>query len=306
MAGPWFVAGLFETPLLAWLQEIPSLNDCRVYWGKKNLTGQSKGVGDGVFCTRAVIFADEGVDKAVSMGEGLCWRFGLCDHLSSPTEANAESDLAIIAHPSRSQYQYRVEIGVAHAEIMSHMVAQTWLHHGPNGRRGSRSSGERSKSAWLPSYAKYRGAMKMKPMMRAKHRLNFDRAMAYSVAADKRTFPLFLWAREDRWTDTHLRKRYCVCDVHQQTCDSGRENFSCREEIIMIEGKGKNREVERRGRGRRRGLRDWFKRLQQMQSSLMRVGAPASACATAVGVWFAHCAEAPGRCVASLASLELR
>ncbi|KAF3071526.1 hypothetical protein CFAM422_006332 [Trichoderma lentiforme] len=40
-------------------------------------------------------------------------------------------------------------------------------------------------------------------------------------------------------------------DVHQQTMNSGWENFSCREEMIMIEGKGKNREVERRGRGRR-------------------------------------------------------
>lgn len=27
--------GLFETPLLAWLQEIPSLNSCRVFGGKK-------------------------------------------------------------------------------------------------------------------------------------------------------------------------------------------------------------------------------------------------------------------------------
>lgn len=48
--------------------------------------------------------------------------------------------------------------------------------------------------------------------MRSKYRLNFDRAMAYSVTADKRNLLfLFLWAQRNWWANTHLViKRYCV------------------------------------------------------------------------------------------------
>ena len=63
----------------------------------------------------------------------------------------------------------------------------------------------------------------------------------------------------------------------------------------MIEGKGKNREVERRGRGRRsEGL--------VQASPTNAVKSDACGCsllvrATAVDVWFVQCAEAPGHCL---------